>query len=394
MSPQVKSSSFKNQSQPLIFLDGLRGFAALYVMIGHARWFLWEGADAFQNNQHAYSLLNQSQVYFFSLFKYGHQMVLFFFVLSGFVIHLKQAKKLNDTGTFSLDGYFWRRAKRIVPPVLFALTLTFFCDKITEQISATIYTRTTPIDLINRNISFDHDLTTLAGNLLFVQETYVPVFGSNGPLWSLKYEWWFYMLYPLFLLINRKNVVYSLLVIAVLSALSLAGWSWGIKLLDEVLAYLICWWLGCFCADIYVGRIKMPLWVFFLAGCCLFAIPLNARLFLNNNILKDIIISIGFWGLLGVLLEYSKRGIRFGLLTRMKVLGDFSYSLYVIHVPLLVLANGVLLNYTGNRMPQTMLFVWLSIPFILIIAYFVHLGVEKPFTGYSRRQLKRATSTL
>lgn len=278
--------------------------------------------------------------------------------------------------------------------MLFALALTFFCDKITEQISATIYTRTTPIDLINRNISFDHDLTTLAGNLLFVQETYVPVFGSNGPLWSLKYEWWFYMLYPLLLLVNRKNVVYSLLMIAVLSALSLVGWSWGIKLLDEVLAYLICWWLGCFCADIYAGRVKIPLWMFFLACCCLFAIPLTTRLFLHNNILKDIIISIGFWGLLGVLLEYSKRGVRFGLLTRMKLLGDFSYSLYVIHVPLLVLANGVLLNYTGNRMPQTMLFVWLSIPLMLVIAYLVHLGVEKPFTRYAGGQLKKATSAL
>ncbi|MGN6291497.1 MAG: acyltransferase family protein [Chitinophagaceae bacterium] len=394
MSAQTISHSYKSQSHPLVFLDGLRGFAALYVMIGHARWFLWEGADAFHANQHTYSLLNKLQVYFFSLFKYGHQMVLFFFVLSGFVIHLKQAKKLNDTGTFSLDGYFWRRAKRIVPPVIFALMLTFFCDRIVEQISASIYTRTTPIDLINSNISFDHDLTTLIGNLLFVQETYVPVFGSNGPLWSLKYEWWFYIIYPILLVANKKNVVYSLLLIAVLSALSLVGWSWGIKLLDDVLAYLICWWLGCFCADIYVGRIKIPVWMFYLAGCCLFAIPLNTKLFLNSNILKDVIISIGFWGVLSILLEYSKRGAHFGLLTRMKVLGDFSYSLYVIHVPLLVLANGVLLNYTGNHMPQTMLFVWLCIPLMLLIAYLVHLGVERPFTGYSRAELKKAASAL
>src|SRR5665213_1414486 len=27
----------------LQFLDGLRGLAALYVMVGHARWLLWEG---------------------------------------------------------------------------------------------------------------------------------------------------------------------------------------------------------------------------------------------------------------------------------------------------------------------------------------------------------------
>src|SRR5665647_3307561 len=27
----------------LLFLDGLRGLAAFYVMVGHARWLLWEG---------------------------------------------------------------------------------------------------------------------------------------------------------------------------------------------------------------------------------------------------------------------------------------------------------------------------------------------------------------
>lgn len=30
----------------LQFLDGIQGLAAFYVMVGHARWFLWEGYSA------------------------------------------------------------------------------------------------------------------------------------------------------------------------------------------------------------------------------------------------------------------------------------------------------------------------------------------------------------
>ncbi|MBO9660262.1 MAG: acyltransferase family protein, partial [Chitinophagaceae bacterium] len=85
-------------SKSLAFLDGLRGIAALYVMIGHARWLLWEGGAAFQSHMQDYSVWGKMQVYFFGLFKYGHQMVLFFFVLSGFVIHLKQSKAIANGG--------------------------------------------------------------------------------------------------------------------------------------------------------------------------------------------------------------------------------------------------------------------------------------------------------
>ena len=43
-----------------------------------------------------------------------------------------------------------------------------------------------------------HDWKTFIGNLAFLMKTYVPVWGSNDALWSLKFEWWFYMLYPLY----------------------------------------------------------------------------------------------------------------------------------------------------------------------------------------------------
>jgi peptidoglycan/LPS O-acetylase OafA/YrhL len=80
----------KTRNSQLVFLESLRGLAALYVVIHHARWFLWEGySKGYLKHPEAFNYFNKALMYFFSLFVYGHEMVVFFFVLSGFVIHLR-----------------------------------------------------------------------------------------------------------------------------------------------------------------------------------------------------------------------------------------------------------------------------------------------------------------
>ncbi|MET0461561.1 MAG: acyltransferase [Chitinophagaceae bacterium] len=370
----------------LKFLDGLRGFAALYVMIGHARWLLWEGGAGYNAHPGDYSFLEKLQVYFFGLFKYGHQMVLFFFVLSGFVIHLKQSRAIAGGRQPLLKDYFWKRLRRIMPPLVFALVLTFVCDKLVEGMNASIFLHTTQDPLVNRNISFDHSFTTLLGNLLFVQETYVPIFGSNGPLWSLKFEWWFYMLYPLFLLLNKRSAWWTFALIAALSLASIAGWSWGLTLLDDVLAYFLCWWLGCLAADIFAGRIKMPVWTSLLAACLLITIPFQSKLPLQSGIARDTLLAIGFFGMLNLFLRGALAGKKFPLLTRLKPLGDCSYTLYVFHMPLLVVFHAFITRSYNNALPSSMIFLWLSILILPILAYIIHFAVEKPFMGSSSSQ--------
>src|SRR5262249_53262489 len=43
----------------------------------------------------------------------------------------------------------------------------------------------------------DLTLRTFVGNLLFLQTIFCTTFGSNGPLWSLSNEFWYYVLFPL-----------------------------------------------------------------------------------------------------------------------------------------------------------------------------------------------------
>jgi len=98
-------------------------------------------------------------------FYYGRQIVVFFFVISGFVIHYRQAKALQDAAAVSFDIriYFARRAWRIYPPLVFALAITFLVDRFGMSQGFAIYTEAVLPGLI---INPPHDLQTLVGNLL------------------------------------------------------------------------------------------------------------------------------------------------------------------------------------------------------------------------------------
>jgi peptidoglycan/LPS O-acetylase OafA/YrhL len=371
--------------QSLSFLDGLRGLAALYVATGHARWLLWEGGDSYKLHAASYSLAYKALVIMMSFFKYGHEMVLFFFVLSGFVIHLKYSRELSrgEQSSFSFGTYFMKRFKRIMPPYLFVFLLTFICDSIVAHNQYSIFTHTTPVPLINSNIVFGHSWTALSGNLLFLQEAYVPVFGSNGSIWSLKYEWYFYMLYPVLIFFNVRKPVLTLIGVAGIFLLYLAGFHTGFVLLDQVVACVFSWWVGAYAADIYTGRVKMNRYFIYPL---IILVPLIPVIHTSGmtSLLKDQVTAFGFTGLLILLLDYRQH--RFvTMFGKLKWLGDCSYTLYLIHAPLLILANGILLRYTHNVMPATFLYAYAAVAFVIVLAYGLHFIVEKPFASGTRK---------
>ncbi len=368
----------------LFFLDALRGIAALVVMIGHARWLLWEGySEGYLKHPDQYSVFEKVLVYFFAAFKYGHQSVLFFFVLSGFVIHLKYSKSLlkNPAATFNLRDYLYRRIKRIYPPFLFVVGVTFLLDSIGGSLGYSIYSHQTPNALINANITPNHSWGNLIGNLFFWKGPGVDVWGSNTPLWSLKFEWWFYMIYPLLFLLNRKSVLISgLLVALIFITATIIPIPSAIEFIQSVLEYLLFWWFGALLADIYTGRAKIP---YLYLSAFIIILPVMIVYgdnHVKNDMMADGLWALGFFGLLNVFFYLQQKGIMFTPLKRLKWLGDCSYTLYIIHFPILVFLNGVILHASGNYMPKSFIYLVLAVPLIILISYLVHFIVEKPFT--------------
>lgn len=146
-----------------LYLDLLRTMAALTVACYHLSGFAG-GAFPF-------------------LAPFGHLAVIVFFVLSGYVIAYVADAQERDFEKFAA-----RRLGRLYSVVVPALTLSFVLDRIGVHIAPDVYAG---------NTAFDHTLLRLFIHSLFLQEIWLVSvrFSSNGPLWSLGYEAFYYALF-------------------------------------------------------------------------------------------------------------------------------------------------------------------------------------------------------
>jgi peptidoglycan/LPS O-acetylase OafA/YrhL len=325
-------------------------------------------------------------MYFFSLFKYGHEAVLFFFVLSGFVIHLRYARRMAEQGMaakFDWGAFVWRRARRLYPPLLAAIAMAFLLDSIGKANGFAIYHQATPYPVINESVISHLGGATLLGNLAFLMNTYVPVFGCNGPLWSLKFEWWFYMIYPLFWLLSRCSIGLATGLMAALFVASYFPADWPLQLLHDVFSMMLAWWLGALLADVFAGRIQWR-WHWTTLGAGLAgALALHIA-----GPLHDLGMGLIFSAVLAGGFLLQERSIRLIWLERLKPLGDMSYTLYVTHFPILVLASGWLMSRSPKGLlPQHFGWVFAGMGTALLIAYGLHFIVERPFLTPARRKV-------
>lgn len=100
-------------------LDFLRWTSALAVLAGHVRLFLFPPMESI-----AHPGLPLKT--FYLLTGFGHQAVMIFFVLSGFLVGGRAAEKLSD-GTFRMADYLADRVSRL-KPVLFSSLVTNQCS--------------------------------------------------------------------------------------------------------------------------------------------------------------------------------------------------------------------------------------------------------------------------
>ena len=200
-------------------LNWLLGLAAVAVLAGHVRgtFFIELPRDG--------SPIGEA-VYFAT--GLGHQAVIVFFVLSGFfigttIVGTSRAK------TWSWRQYTMRRLTRLYIVLIPALLLTAVWDSLGVALFGFdgIYgAHHGALGLRLPDVSQSLNLPVFLGNLAFLQDLVVVPFGSNGPLWSLSYEFWSYVTFPLLFRAARGDApapLRALLLAAGVAAIVLLG---------------------------------------------------------------------------------------------------------------------------------------------------------------------------
>jgi len=311
------------------FLDMSRWMAAAIVFISHLRNPLFLGyGDVLAQDK---NILVQGWYFVTGWFPEG---VIVFFVLSGLLVGGSGVAKVQSKA-FTLKNYSIDRFSRLYVALVPALILCIILDKIGINFFAEIgyWDHTHP--MIAQKIAsepFEEKLSfiTAMSNLMMLQYFFVETLGSNGPLWTISSEFWFYFIFGVFTLFSSKNNTVRNIAL-VISAITL--YLLGIKFLI-LLGY---WLLGLF-AGIISKRISLsPLFssIIFLLTLVLSRFFLSDESSLLLVIVKNYLVALSFAVLI---VSMRGRNITFFEKTHAfnKFFADFSYSLYLIHFPLML----------------------------------------------------------
>ncbi len=165
-----------------IYLDIFRFLAALGVFLSHAE-------------QHSGAPGVLPKIYF------DHTLVIVFFVISGYVIAASTSRPDKTLANYSAD-----RMARLSSVVIPALLVTYSLDAIGSHISPQIYSLINP----------QWQSVRFFLNFIYCQQIWFLCVnpGSNTPLWSLGYEFWYYVLFALWIFV-RSSWSKGLLLLAV-----------------------------------------------------------------------------------------------------------------------------------------------------------------------------------
>lgn len=298
------------------FLNFIRWIAALLVVITHIRTLLFDKLEHIDSS----SLPIQIFYFFTSL---GGEAVMVFFVLSGFLVGGKIFTEFKND-TFNWKEYLIKRISRLYVVLVPALII----GGILNIVGLYYFNDTGIYNNALHLVPFDYDIesritvTTFFSNLFMFQTTFTPTFGSNGPLWSLANEFWYYILFPLMLTLwYRDDLQIKFLSFLGLFILTLV-------LNFEIILYFSIWLVGVI-AYRFIG-IKIPFTIAIIIFCM--ALFFDVTHFFPYQKIGSLTLAVSV-----AILILSTNHYKFKYFKRLNnFFADSSYSLYLFHDPFIL----------------------------------------------------------
>lgn len=336
-------------------LNFLRFMAALIVVIAHM-------------NMLEYSNFGME------IGKYGHTMVVLFFVISGYIIGRTTIDQNPDAKKYLLN-----RASRIYIVAIPSFALCFGAGLLIPGINDTAPSTSPP-----------HQIILLLKSIFFLNQSW----GSfenpplNPPFWSLCYEVWYYIIFAAVHYPKNKKSKFILGGLACM----IAG--------PAVLALMPAWLCGLALVHIKPDYIKKPYLVISTAAMLIFfivetgfdmkiknhisaLIPALWHLGFSTKFLTDYILAVCF---ALILLSVGSIHIRLSI-TKEKILANlagFSFTLYLFHDPVL----RILQSFTAELKNVSKLTHLAVLSTVVALCWLISLATEAKTASF-RQQLKK-----
>jgi len=327
----------------------------------------------------------------------GHEAVVVFFVISGYLVAGLSIVRARDR-PFDFGSYAAHRFSRIYVVLIPALVIGWAFDAAGSQWvnQSGLYTTSksygiVSIPIVTHNLS----ITTFLGNLAMVEDILTPRLGSNGPLWSLVYEWWYYCLFGAAAVAichrgwPRALGAVAFLVMAIWLPFDLKLWG-------------LIWLLGAAVA-VYGARHKFRPHLR-IGGLAFVGALAASRLAQSSELvasmryggfLRDFALAIGYSTLL---LSFQRPGPALPFANLHKRLAGFSYTLYLTHFPLVILCVSALYQFASvgfRQKPQLLSYGYMAALILLALSYsFVFSRLTEAHTDYVRKRVTRLLQRL
>ncbi len=360
----------------LVTIEALRGWMAWWVVLTHALQLMGAGGG-----HGAVDVIPRPVL---RLLMSGDTGVSVFIIISGFVItHLMLGKREN------YSTYLFRRFMRLAPIYVFCLLVALIVMNLTWLAYGT---SPLPLNQAMRLSRFEAEEAHFGTHLLLhlsllhsvIPDTFLP-YASTAllpPAWSLSLEWQFYLLAPFLIPVAMRSGVmaFSLAVMLVVARLWLhdTGLRWqydGFFFLAGDL-FMIGILSRIAFERIRLGQIGIG--YLLLAGALLLNVDLKAALiwvFFFALSLRE----AGFLPIRSALLDRVHRLL--ALNPMMRALGRWSYSTYLVHIPVFSVLVGIYVGQVGAQNVSQMAvagILALSFPLLVAISALLYRFIETP----------------